>query len=71
MVEGGRYETRSDMAQTAITIGRHVVVVLAHGDVAVVTLHAVVHRTAVIEQGACKCCRVMAGGTILRRRDMQ
>lgn len=61
MIEGCRHKARGDVALTAITVGRHVIALLAHGKVAVVALGAVVDRAVVIEQGAGKCSRVVAG----------
>ena len=60
MIEGCRLKTRSDVALTAVTVGRHVIAVLALGKVAVMALGAVVDRAAMVEQGAGKCRRVVA-----------
>ena len=70
MIEGCRHKTRGDVALTAITVGWHVIAGLAHGEVAVVALGAVIDRAVVIELGAGECGRVVAGRTVLCRRNM-
>ena len=70
MIKGGRFKARDDMAQTAITVGRYVIVFLALGDVAVVAHSAVVDCVAVIEVGAGEFSRVVADGAVPRRWNM-
>lgn len=61
MIEGCRHKARSDVALTAVTVGRHMIAVFALGNIPVVANGAVVDRAAMIEEGAGKCSRVVAG----------